>query len=225
MIKITDSTVFNSGAECIVNTINCVGFMGKGIALEFALRYPELEKQYIAQCRNRLIHTGELYFYNINGQKIINFPTKFDFKHPSQIEWIEEGLQYFLNNYKNWDIKSIAFPLLGASNGGLDPKVVEELMKKYLSQVDIEVFICHSKLVEGKELEIVKAFKKIDPKSLKQYMRLTTKQINSLESHQDKIVRFTDILKIEGIGVDTYKSIFKLIYNKNIELFEAISLI
>lgn len=225
MVKITDSTVFNTGADCIVNTINCVGFMGKGIALEFALRYPELEKLYVEQCHKKMIHTGELYFYNISNQKIINFPTKFDFRKPSQIKWIEEGLQYFANNYKKWNIKSIAFPLLGASNGGLDPELVEDLMKKYLSQVDIEVYICRSKLVEGKELEMVEFFNKLDISALKEHMRLTSKQIKSLEYNQNKINRFSDILKIEGIGIDTYKSIFKLIYNKEIELFETISLI
>ena len=133
MIKVTDSTVFNTNADCIVNTINCVGVMGRGIALEFALRYPELENQYIEQCQNKQIHTGKVYFYEIDGQKIINFPTKFHFKYPSEIEWIEQGLKYFVDNYEGWNIKSIAFPLLGASNGGLDPKEVENEEKVSLN--------------------------------------------------------------------------------------------
>ena len=141
MITFTDSTVFNTNADCIVNTINCVSFMGKGLALEFALRYPELEKIYKEECNNNKIHTGCVYFYEINGQKIINFPTKYHFKYPSKIEWIEQGLKYFVNNYKKWGIKSIAFPLLGTSNGGLNQKEVEEIMVKYLSTIDIDVYI------------------------------------------------------------------------------------
>ena len=155
MITITDSNIFNTDAEAIVNTINCVGFMGKGIALEFALRYPKLEEKYVEECRKKQIHTGRVYFYDIDGQKIINFPTKFHFKYPSQMEWIEQGLKFFVDNYKAWGINSIAFPILGATNGGLNPKEVEEVMIKYLSTVDIDVFICHSKLLEGKELEMV----------------------------------------------------------------------
>ena len=224
MIKVTDSTVFNTDAECIVNTINCVGFMGRGIALEFALRYPKLEEQYIVECRKNLIHTGRVYFYNIDGQKIINFPTKFHFKYPSQIEWIEQGLQFFVENYKKWNIKSIAFPILGSLNGGLDGKVVEGLMKQYLSNVDIDVYICHSRLVEGKELEMIESFKNTSVEGIKKHIRLTSKQFIALESHQKQIKRFSEILEIDGIGLDTYKSIFRLFYNNNGPIVEQISL-
>lgn len=217
MIKITESTVFNVGADCIVNTINCVGFMGRGIALEFALRYPDLEKQYIEQCHKKQIHTGHVYFYEIDEQKIINFPTKFHFKYPSQMEWIEQGLQDFIKNYKRWNIKSIAFPLLGANNGGLDPKEVETIMVKYLSQVEIDVFICHSKLLEGKELEMVNAFNTTPVEEMKKHVRLNSKQFTALLNNQNKIKRFIDISKIEGIGIDTYRGLFTLFYNnKNI---------
>ena len=212
MIHIVDSTVFNVGADCIVNTINCVGFMGKGIALEFALRYPKLEEQYVEACHKKMIHTGRVYFYEVDGQKIINFPTKFHFKYPSQIEWIEQGLQYFVENYKRWNIKSIAFPVLGATNGGLDREMVVEVMKKYLSNLDIDVYICYSKLVEGKELEMVEAFKKSSIEEIAKHVRLMTKQINALEKNQSSIVRFADILKIESIGIDTYKALFRLFY-------------
>lgn len=226
MVKITDSTVFNVNAECIVNTINCVGFMGKGIALEFALRYPELEKQYVEACHKKEIHTGRVYFYNIDGQKIINFPTKFHFKYPSQIEWIEQGLKYFVENYKRWDIKSIAFPLLGTTNGGLNPKEVEAIMIKYLSTLDIDVYICHSKKVEGKELKMINSFKETPVEEMKRYVRLTKKQMLSLENSKNIIKRFIDISRVEGIGADTYKSLFRLFYvgdeiaEKQLSLFE-----
>lgn len=224
MIKVTDSTVFNAGADCIVNTINCVGFMGRGIALEFALRYPKLEEQYIEQCRRKIIHTGRVYFYEVDGQKIINFPTKFHFKYPSEIEWIEQGLRYFADNYKNWGIKSIAFPLLGANNGGLNPNEVENLMKSYLSSLDIDVYICHSRLLEGKELEMVESFKNIDVEDLKNHMRLTSKQVIALKDLQTTIKRFVDILNTEGIGIDTYKSIFRLLFDGEFHGGEQIKL-
>ena len=224
MIKITDSTVFNTGADCIVNTINCVGFMGRGIALEFALRFPELEAQYIEQCQNKQIHTGKVYFYEIDGQKIINVPTKFHFKFPSQIEWIEQGLEFFVANYDKWNIKSIAFPLLGASNGGLDPKMVEDIMIQYLSPLPIDVYICHSKLVEGKELEMINSYKQLNVDDLKKHMRLTKNQIASLKELQHSIKRFADILDAPGIGIDTYESIFKLLYAGELHGVEQSSL-
>ena len=224
MIKITDSTVFNANADCIVNTINCVGFMGKGIALEFALRYPKLEERYVEECHKKQIHTGRVYFYEVDGQKIINFPTKFHFKYPSQIEWIEQGLKFFVENYKSWGIKSVAFPILGATNGGLDPKEVEKVMVDYLSTVDIDVFICHSRLLEGKELQMVTAFKETPVDEIKKHVRLTAKQFVALEQNQQHIKRFIDISKIDGIGIDTYKALFRLFYFTDIHGGEQLSL-
>ena len=225
MVKKTDSTVFNVGADCIVNTINCVGFMGKGIALEFALRYPQLEQIYIGQCKKKEIHTGCVYFYEVDGQKILNFPTKFHFKYPSKLEWIEQGLQYFVDHYKEWNIKSIAFPLLGTNNGGLDKETVETLMIKYLSLLDIDVFICYSKLLEGKEKEMVESFKKSSTDKIKKHIRLTAKQEIGIDKIRSKIERFADILNADGIGIDTYSALFTLFYseidveNKQLSLF------
>ncbi len=214
MLYVTDSTVFNTNAECIVNTINCVSFMGKGLALEFALRYPKLEEIYKEECEKKLIHTGTVYFYNIDGQKIINFPTKFHFKYPSKIEWIEQGLKSFIANYKKWDIKSVAFPLLGASNGGLNARTVEQLMKQYLSQLDIDVYICHSKLVEGKEKEMVDSFKRISVDELSEAVKLNEKQKDNLNYSKDSIKYFYEIGNIDSIGYKTYKALFNYFYNK-----------
>ena len=85
-------------------------------------------------------------------------------------------------------------------------------MKKYLSSLDIDVYICYSKLVEGKELEMINAFKHLNINDLKKYMRLTEKQIKALKKLQNSINRFADILYSDGIGIDTYKSIFRLLY-------------
>ena len=98
------------------------------------LRYKEL-------CGKKLIRPGILWLYKADNKWILNFPTKDHWKNPSKIEYLESGLTKFLNTYKNKGITSIAFPLLGASNGGIDPDVSLEVMKKYLSQCDIEVEI------------------------------------------------------------------------------------
>lgn len=214
MLKFTNSTVFNVDVDCIVNTINCDGFMGKGLALEFALRYPELEKRYIDECKSKMISTGRVYYYVINGQKIINFPTKHHFKNPSQLKWIKEGLKYFVDNYGKWGIKSIAFPLLGTANGGLDRKEVEEIMIEYLSKLDIDVYICYSKLLEGKEAEMVKAFTTSSIYFLSDHIKLNSKQVAAISDNLKFVKRFSDILKIEGIGRETYKKIFNFFYKQ-----------
>ena len=208
MLKIIEENVFDSRADCIVNTVNCVGFMGKGLAFEFALRYPELETRYIDQCRKHQIHTGVLYFYDINGQKIINFPTKFHFKHPSKIEWIESGLDYFLMNYEKWQIKSIAFPLLGARNGGLDSRIVVDIMKQKLEKATIDVFICLNKKQDSLSLELCEKFKKCDIYMLCEELKLNSKQTKVLLDAQRSIKNFSELIDLETIGSTTYRKIF-----------------
>ena len=115
--------------------------MGKGIALEYKKRFPDMFLRYKELCGKKLIRPGILWLYKADNKWILNFPTKDHWKNPSKIEYLESGLTKFLNTYKNKGITSIAFPLLGASNGGIDPDVSLEVMKKYLSQCDIEVEI------------------------------------------------------------------------------------
>jgi O-acetyl-ADP-ribose deacetylase (regulator of RNase III) len=131
--------LFTSSAQTIVNTVNCVGIMGAGIALEFKYRYPEMYKKYVELCKNNQIQTGRLWLYNkdINRKWVLNFPTKKDWKHPSKLEYLESGLEKFLKFYKERNITSIAFPLLGAQNGGIDPEQSLTTMKNYLSKCDI----------------------------------------------------------------------------------------
>ena len=213
MLYKTKSTVFNVNADCIVNTINCDGFMGKGLALEFALRYPKLNEIYQDQCKKKLLHTGKVYVYNIDGQCIINFPTKYHFQFPSKYEWIEQGLNHFVHIYKELKIRSIAFPLLGARNGELDPKIVIEIMEKYLSKLDIDVYICFSTELDGKEKEMVENFKKANLYSLQEKLKLRKPQLESLIDGKNSINRFYEIMDLPKIGIETYKKIFEYFYN------------
>lgn len=142
-IKIVNGNIFNSKAQTIVNTVNCVGVMGKGIALVFKLRYPNMYEQYQKLCDQHLIEIGKLWIYK--GEKsdpwVLNFPTKTHWKLPSEYEYIEKGLQKFVDTYKEKGITSVAFPLLGAFNGGLDKERVIEIMQSYLSRCDIPIEI------------------------------------------------------------------------------------
>lgn len=141
MIRVIKGDLFSSEAQTLVNTINCVGVMGKGIALEFKLRYPEMFKRYQELCKQQLIKTGNLWLYKSPEKWILNFPTKDDWRNKTKIEYLTTGLQKFLDTYKEKGITSIAFPLLGANNGGLDPKLSLDVMENYLKQCDIDVDI------------------------------------------------------------------------------------
>ena len=133
--------LFSSNCQCIVNTINCVGVMGAGIAYECRLLYPKMFSRYVELCQKKLIDIGTLWLYKTDDKWILNFPTKYHWKYESKIEYLEKGLQKFLDTYKERGITSIAFPLLGASNGGIPENISIQIMKKYLEKCAIPVEI------------------------------------------------------------------------------------
>ena len=215
MIKYIDSNVFNANADAIVNTVNCVGFMGKGLAFEFSLRYPKLLEQYVEKCEKKEIKVGEIFYYQDSDKLIINFPTKNDYKFPSKLSWIESGLKNLVDTYKYYNIKVLAMPPLGCGYGGLNRKDVFELIEKYLGNLDIEVLVCLDKInPEGKEYEMITNFKNISIDKLSNYIKLNNKQKNNLKITQKTIKRFYDISNTEGIGLTTYKSIHEYFYKK-----------
>ncbi len=142
MIKVLIGDIFKSNAQTLVNTVNCVGVMGKGIALEFKKRFPEMFKDYIRKCQSGEVKTGRLDFYpDMFNKSVLNFPTKQHWRSPSRLEDIIAGLDYFIAHYIEWGIKSAAFPPLGCGNGGLDWKIVGPLMYQKLGSLNIDVEI------------------------------------------------------------------------------------
>ncbi len=146
MIKVVRGNIFATDCDCIVNTINCVGYMGRGIALEVSIRYPEIEAIYKEKCDLNQISIGSLWLYDPEdgSRKVLNFPTKNDYRYPSKIEYLKSGLETFRKEYRTYGIKSIAFPVLGAQNGKLDFEASIKLMKECLSDIDdidIEIYV------------------------------------------------------------------------------------
>lgn len=133
--------IFTSKAQVLVNPVNCEGYMGKGLALAFKRRYPAMFAAYQQDCKKGRLRIGRPRLYQGNVTWILNFPTKDTWRADSELEYLEKGLEYFVSNYKRAEIKSIAFPKLGAQNGKLSWDDVGPLMVKYLSQVDIDVYI------------------------------------------------------------------------------------
>ena len=140
-LKIIKGNIFTSTANVLVNTVNCVGVMGAGIALEFRLRYPNMFLEYVELCKSHQINIGSLWLYKSEKTWILNFPTKIDWKYPSKESYLHAGLKYFTEHFKILGIESVAFPLLGSQKGGLDPKRSLQIMTSYLDKLSIPVEI------------------------------------------------------------------------------------
>lgn len=191
MLMYIEGNIFESPAQVLVNTVNTVGVMGKGIALKFKKIYPEMYKNYRYYCENKQFNMGNLYLYKTPGKWVLNFPTKINWRNPSKLEYIELGLKKFISTYKEKGIKSIAFPKLGCGNGGLDFETqVRPLMDKYLSNLDdIEVYVyLHDVNSEIEHLNI---------NDMKKWLNSNIQNISAIELEQDILYYSKDIANVE----------------------------
>jgi O-acetyl-ADP-ribose deacetylase (regulator of RNase III)/uncharacterized protein YwgA len=140
MVKVIVGDLFASKAQTLVNTVNCVGVMGKGIALEFKNRFPEMYDDYLKRCTAREVRLGRPYLYrNLVAPWILNFPTKDHWRSVSRLEDIISGLRYLESHYQDWGITSLAVPPLGCGQGQLEWKVVGRTLFRYLKRLAIPV--------------------------------------------------------------------------------------
>lgn len=142
MIKYLTGDILFSKCQTLVNPVNCVGVMGKGLALRFRKAYPDMFLRYKSICQRGLLKPGMLWLYqSITDTKVLCFPTKEDWREPSRSVWIEDGLSKFVTTYKEKGITSAAFPLLGAGNGGLDKSTAMAILEEHLRDCDIPIEI------------------------------------------------------------------------------------
>jgi O-acetyl-ADP-ribose deacetylase (regulator of RNase III) len=135
MFIYTTGDMFKSEADCLINTVNCEGYMGKGIAYQFKLLFPENNKDYINACKSGSLRIGKLHYFTENGKTLINFPTKNKWRENSQIEYIEKGLNEFVRLLPTLNVHTIAVPPLGCGNGGLEWSEVKMLIEKKLKEL------------------------------------------------------------------------------------------
>jgi O-acetyl-ADP-ribose deacetylase (regulator of RNase III)/uncharacterized protein YwgA len=139
-MKIVVGDILQSNAQTLINTVNCVGIMGKGIALEFKNRFPDMFADYIKRCERGEVKPGVPYLYRaLYPPQIVNFPTKDHWKSFSRIADVGRGLEYLLAHYKEWGITSLAIPPLGCGNGQLEWRIVGPLIYSYAKLMDIPV--------------------------------------------------------------------------------------
>lgn len=170
MITYVVGDLFKSPARAIVNTVNTVGVMGKGIAKDFKTIYPEMFQKYQFICEKNQFQVGQLWLYKTNHKWVLNFPTKKDWTQPSKLEYIKTGLEKFASTYADKGITSIAFPMLGCGNGGLNWEDVRPLMEKYLKNLPIDIYIhLYQKdpfETEQRNIQEIKNWLKSEPESL-----------------------------------------------------------
>lgn len=142
MLRYVDSPLFESPARVLVNTVNTVGVMGKGVALEFKKRFPKMYRLYRGHCKAGRLRIGGLWLYRTPGRWVLNFPTKAHWRYPSKTKYIRVGLEKLVATFQDRGIDSISFPLLGCGNGRLDfDTQVRPLMEQYLRSLPIPVYI------------------------------------------------------------------------------------
>lgn len=138
MITLVRGSVLEAQADALVNTVNCVGFMGKGIALQFKKAYPENFKAYQKACRANEVQPGRMFIFEtgsmLDVKYIINFPTKRHWRGDSRYEDVEAGLEALVADVKRLGIKSIAIPPLGCGLGGLEWNRVRPMIEQAFAE-------------------------------------------------------------------------------------------
>lgn len=141
MLQFHRTSLMTSSAQTVVNTVNTVGVMGKGLAAAFKQRYPDMFTEYKKICKEDGLAPGSSWLWKGPDQWVLNFATKKHWRHPSKIEYVRDGLNEFRNTYEAMGIREIAFPRLGCGNGGLDWKEVRALMVDALHDLPITIYI------------------------------------------------------------------------------------
>lgn len=144
-IHIRSGDLLTEPSEAVVNTVNCVGVMGKGIAEQFKKKWPANYRAYKKVCDKKSLSPGSMFIFDLGGigggpKYIVNFPTKLHWRQPSKVEYIEEGLRELVKQIQILNIRSIALPPLGCGNGGLKWEAIKPIIQNaFESLPDVEV--------------------------------------------------------------------------------------
>jgi O-acetyl-ADP-ribose deacetylase (regulator of RNase III) len=146
MISFKVGNILESNSDALINTVNTIGVMGKGIALGFKKTFPVVFEEYMKSVKDKSIDIGKVQLVStgtIRPKYVINFPTKKHWRHPSKIEYIQDGMMSLVKVIKENDIKSVSVPPLGCGNGKLNWSDVKPIMLRYLNEIanDVDIVI------------------------------------------------------------------------------------
>ncbi len=212
-LRYSEFGVFDVPVQVLVNTINCKGVMGAGLALEFRLRYPSMFRDYKSRVEMGL-KPGRPYLYNKSDPWTLNFPTKYHWANPSRLQWVEDGLRWFAENYRIMGINSIAFPQLGCGQGRLQWTDVQPVMEHYLRPLPIEVYICLDLRLDpnGEEAGMLRSLHSADIDCL-QRIGLNNATANRVLQGMP-FERFRQVREVEGVGLKSYEKLHRYFYNE-----------
>ncbi len=143
MSTMVTGNIFLSSAQTLVNPVNCVGVMGKGLAREFRRRFPDMYDDYAKRCAGATVRLGEPYLFRRPQLPwVINFPTKHHWRSRSRLPDLIAGLDFLGTHYQEWELRSLAVPALGCGEGHLTWEEVRPILCQYLThlEIPIEVF-------------------------------------------------------------------------------------
>ncbi len=208
--------IFNTDLQTIVNTVNCVGVMGAGIALECRLRFPNMFQKYVSLCEQGDFDVGKLWLYkddNTSNKWVLNFPTKKHWRYPSKMEYLQLGLEKFVETFEEKQIESIAFPTLGSLNGGLDPSESLGLMKHYLKDLPIPIEIYEYDECSSDDLfdDVKSCVLNQDIETISKECGVGRKVAEKLKEafERNDLHQLNQLGRVKGIGVKTLVKVFE----------------
>ena len=215
MIKKIKGNIFNTNCEAIVNPVNCMGIMGKGLALEFKLLYPSMMDKYLKFCENKELEIGKISIIKEENKRIILFPTKKNYSLPSKMEYLEKGLLKIKECYKEKRIKSIAFPQIGSGLGGLNWIEVEKLIDTILGNTDLEIELYSYSDEKAPYIEELEAlFNNNTLEKIESSTKIKFKTLEKIKNNLSKTKNISDFLLVEGLGIKTVEKISLLLRTK-----------
>lgn len=215
--RVIEGNIFTTECQTLVNTVNCVGVMGAGIALECRLRYPEMYRRYVEICEKGQLDIGKLWLFRMPERWVLNFPTKKHWRYPSKEIYLRQGLEKLTASYAQKGIRSIAMPLLGADRGGIDPEVSLALIREYLDtsrhDLDIDVYR-YDPAAKDDLFEVFKARLLSEPaEQIRSASGLKAQALDRLRNalEQEDICQLNQLLQVKGVGLVTLEKAFRYV--------------
>jgi O-acetyl-ADP-ribose deacetylase (regulator of RNase III) len=216
---VTRGSIFDSSCACLTNTINTVGAMGAGLALEFRLRVPELYSLYKEKCARGEIEIGKYWIYdrpNRLGKVILNFPVKKGFNHPSKWEYIIQGLNYFVENYCKDNITSIAMPTLGSRLGKLDDKGVLIMMQEEFQNLPIRIEIYRTYEQDRLTKWVKRLISEMTVSEISMELGLSRSKSEEIKSRMSTVFLLSDLVVFDKMSVRLIQKLYDLGFNKSV---------